>query len=134
MVDLHSYFEVALQDSVITNEIREFMIEDLNGNYETFQELRKDIERIVILKRPWSKKCSNFSEKIIAFLYSSMISFCRTDKLKGIHLSKHFINNIKSIMENTHCIHHSHGSGDIIGYEEFFQMKNSLNHNSFIQV
>ena len=33
LVDLHSYFDVALQDDVITNEIGDFIIEDLNGNY-----------------------------------------------------------------------------------------------------
>ena len=88
LFDLHSYFEVTLQDGVITDEIRDFMLEDLSGCYETFQELRKDIENIAIPKRSWNRKSSNFSEKIIAFLYSNMISFGRTEKLKGIPLSK----------------------------------------------
>ena len=116
LFDLHSYFEVAIQDGNITDEIRDFMLEDLSGCYETFQELRKDIENIVIPEHPWSRKSSNFSEKIIAFLYSNMISFCRTEKLNDIPLSKKFINNIKNVMENTHCVHHSHIFSEIIGY------------------
>ena len=31
LVDLHSHFETALQDSVINDEIRDFMLEDLSN-------------------------------------------------------------------------------------------------------
>ena len=107
LFDLHSYFEVTLQDGVITDEIRDFMLEDLSGCYETFQELRKDIENIAIPKRSWSRKSSNFSEKIIAFLYSNMISFCRTEKLKGIPLSKKSLITLKIIWK-THIVFITH--------------------------
>ena len=56
----------------------------------------------------------------MAFLYSNMISFCRTDKVRGIPLSKKFISGISHIMENTHCIHHLHISGEILGYAHMF--------------
>ena len=46
-----------------------------------------------------------------------MIGFCRTDKVKGIPLSKKFISHI---IENTHCIHHLHVSGEILGYARTF--------------
>ena len=52
LVDLHSYFETALQDSVINDEISDFTLEDLNNSYETFEELRKDIEHISVPKKP----------------------------------------------------------------------------------
>ena len=128
LFDLHSYFEVARQDGVITDEIRDFILEDLSGCYETFQDLRKDIENIVIPEHPWSRKSFNFSEKIIASLDSNMISFCRTEKLKDIPLSKKFISNIKNVMENTHCIHHSHVSGHIIGYSHTFSNEKVREH------
>ena len=48
LVDLHSHFEKALQDSAINDEIRDFMFEDLNNSYETFEELRKDIVHISV--------------------------------------------------------------------------------------
>lgn len=48
LVDLHSHFETALQDSVINDEIRDFMLEDLSNSYEMFEELRKDIVHISV--------------------------------------------------------------------------------------
>ena len=57
-----------------------------------------------------------FSEKLLAFLYLSMIKFSRTDKVKGIPLSRNFIENLKGIMTNTIQLHHSHITGKIIGY------------------
>ena len=120
LVDLYSQFEIALQDRIICDEIRNFLLEDLGNNYETFEELGKDIEHIQVPKRPFSSKKTLFSEKVITFLYLSMINFCRTDKVKGIPLSKMFIENLESIMKNTHCIHHSHGTEQIKGYAHSF--------------
>ena len=48
LVDLHSHFETALQDSVINDEIRDFMLEGLSNSYEMFEELRKDIVHISV--------------------------------------------------------------------------------------
>ena len=76
ILDLHHHFETALQDGVINDEIRDFMLEDLCDTYETFSELRQDIKKIVVPKKHFSHKSHNFSEKIIAFLYSNMINFC----------------------------------------------------------
>lgn len=45
-----------------------------------------------------------------------MIKFTPTDKVNGIPMSKNVQANIKGIMNNTMHIHHSHVSGDIIGY------------------
>ena len=49
-----------------------------------------------------------------------MVNFCRTDKGKGIPISQRFIENIITIIENTHCIHHSHVTGEIKGYANSF--------------
>ena len=88
------------------------MLEDICDAYETFSELRQDIEKIVVPKIHFSHKSHNFSEKIIAFLYSNMIHFCRTTTAKGIPILKKFIANISGILQNTHCVHHSHITGD----------------------
>ena len=88
IVDLHQHFETDLQDGVINDEIRDYMLEDLGDVYETFSGLRKDIEKIVVPKKHFFHKSHNSSEKIIAFLYSNMIHFCRTTKVKGILISK----------------------------------------------
>ena len=56
------------------------------------------------------------SDKIISLIYSSLIKFAETDKVKGISISKNFVDNLKGIMKNKTHIHHSHISGEIIGY------------------
>ena len=47
-----------------------------------------------------------FSEKMLAFLYLSMVRFVLTDKIKGIPVSKNFIDNLRGIMSNKTHIHH----------------------------
>ena len=120
LLDMYHHFEVALKDGFVDDEIRDFMIRDLCDTYETFNELRQDIERIVAPKKPFSYRNNNFPDKIIAFLYSHLISFCRTKKVKEIPMSIKFITNISNILNNTHCPHHSHITGDIIGYSHTF--------------
>ena len=43
--------------------------------------------------------------------------------MKGIPLSQKFIENVRAIMENTHCIHHLHVTGEIKGYVHSFWNK-----------
>ena len=120
LLDIYHHFEVALQDGFINDEIREFMAENLCDTYETFQELRQDIKKIVVPKKPFCHKNNNFSDKIIAFLYSHFFNFCRTSKAKAIPISKKFFTNMTNILRNTHCVHHSHITEDIIGYAHTF--------------
>ena len=51
LLDMYHHFEVALQDGFVNDEIRDFMIRDLCDTYETFNEPRQDIERIVVPKK-----------------------------------------------------------------------------------
>ena len=53
---------------------------------------------------------------MIAFIYSTLVKFCKTNKIKGIPISKNFIENLKGIMENRTHAHHSHINGEITGY------------------
>ena len=116
LIEFYPLFESALQDGKICYEVRDFLLEDLNNCYSTFQDLREEINHISIPKKRFASKKVLFSEKLIAFLYSSMVNFCKTDKVKEIILSQKFIENIIAILENTHCIHHSHVTGEIKGY------------------
>ena len=45
-----------------------------------------------------------------------MIGFCRTDNAQGTPLSTKFTENILGILNNMHEIHHSHLTGEIIGF------------------
>ena len=68
-LNMHHHFETALQDGVINDKIRDFVVEDLGNTYETFPDLRKDIEKIVVPKKTFSNKSQLFPDKVIAFLY-----------------------------------------------------------------
>ena len=67
ILDLHHHSETALHDGVINDEIRDFRLEDLCGAYETFSELRQDVEKIVVPKKHFSHKTHNFSENYYSF-------------------------------------------------------------------
>ena len=49
-----------------------------------------------------------------------MVKFCRNTKVKGIPISKKFIGNVSAILKDTYCIHHSHITGNILGYAHTF--------------
>ena len=90
--------------------------------YKTFNCLREDIKKISLPKKPYAikKKKEIFKEKLTAFLYSNIIPFYMTHKVKGIPISRKLIANITGILDITRCIHHSHVTGDIIGYTHTF--------------
>ena len=120
LIEFYPLFENALQEGELCDEVRYFLLEDLNNCYPTLQDLREDINHISIPKKRFASKKTLFSEKLIAFLYSNMVNFCKTDKVKGIPLFVKFIENITAVMENMHCIHHSHVTGEIKGYAHTF--------------
>ena len=103
----------------VYEQVLDFIREDLCEVYETFNCLREDIKKISLPKKPYAKK-KVFKEKLVAFLYSNIIPFCMTDKVQGIPISQKFIANTIGMFDNTRCIHHSHVTGDIIGYAHTF--------------
>lgn len=62
-----------------------------------------------------SNKKIIFSDKLLIFLYSNIVKFCDTDKVKGIPLSGKFIENLIGLRNEGYVIHHSHIS-EIVGY------------------
>ena len=66
LLNIHHHFEEALQDGACNDEVRDFMVDNLNDMYDNFADLRTDIEKVNIPKKPFARK--PFPEKIIAFL------------------------------------------------------------------
>ena len=87
LIEFYHLFESALQEGEMCDEVRDFLLQDLDNCYSIFQDLREEINHISIPKKRFASKKTPFSEKLIAFLYSSMVNFCKTDKVKGIPLS-----------------------------------------------
>ena len=90
------------------------MLEEFDNLYSTVDELKETIDNVVVTKKRFVK--THFADKIISFINSSLIKFDETDKVKGITMPKNLIDNLKGIMKNRTHIHHSHISGEIIGY------------------
>ena len=68
------------------DEVRDFMLDNLNDMYDNFADLKTDIEKVIVPKKPFARK--PFPEKIIAFLYSNMVKLCSNTKVKCIPISK----------------------------------------------
>ena len=114
LVELFPVVESVLEDENTSTEFEDFMLEGLDNLYSTVDKLKETIDNVVVTKKRFVK--TNFADKIVSFIYSLLIKFDETDKVKGITMSKNLIDNLKGIMKNRTHIHHSHISGEIIGY------------------
>ena len=56
----------------------------------------------------------------LTFIYSELIKFQSTGKIKVVPMSKNFIGNIKGILNNKINSHHLHISNEVIGYAHSF--------------
>ena len=114
LLELSPMFERALDNGDMSDEFKNFMMEDLEDVYTTLSELKEDIDHIAISKRSIRK--IHFLDKMIAFIYSTLVKFCKTNKIKGIPMSKNSTENLKGIIKNRTDVHHSHITGKITGY------------------
>ena len=86
------------------------MENDLYCQYAHLGKLQETIDEVQVKKV--FRKC-DYLDKIICFIYSFIMEFKKTDKVKGIPISKKFIENTKGILNNQIDIHHYHISSDI---------------------
>ena len=114
LVELFPVVESAPEDENTSTEFEDFMLEELDNLYSTAEELKEATDNVVVPKKRFVK--TDFADKIISFIYSLLIKFAETDKVKGIPMSKNFIDNLKVIIKNRTHVYHSHISGEIIGY------------------
>ena len=89
------------------------MLEDLDNMYSTISEFKEDVDSVDVARKFGKYE---FSDKIISFIYSTLIKFVETDQVKGMPMSKIFVDNSKGIMRNKTHIQHLLVSGKIIGY------------------
>ena len=89
LLDLFLAVESALEDEDTNPELEDFMEVELDNDYESLHEMKEDINNIVVPKKRFYK--TDYSDKIISFIYSSLIKFVTTNKVKDIPLSKKFL-------------------------------------------
>ena len=112
LVESFPEVENALDTEDMSEEFKNFLLENLIDQYPTL----RDINHIILPKKPFFANKFGFSDKIISFTYSTLIKFVRTNKVKGVPLSKTSIENLKGIIKNKVHVHHYHVTGEVIGY------------------
>ena len=126
LIEYYPLIENALQEDDMCDEVENLLTEDLNNCYPTLDDLIEEIDHISISKKKFNFTKTFFSEKLIAFLYLSMVKFSETGKVKGIPLSQKFLENIVVMMEDNLCIRYSHVTGEIKDYAHYFFLLKGL--------
>ena len=124
MLEYYPIFEEALEDcdehDEVCEQVKDFLVDcldDDDDDFDNLKELRDNIDHIEFPKKKIRlEKKSLFPDKLTAFLYSSIVSFCKTDKVKGIPLSKKCIENLPGIRDEGYVIHYSYITGETIGF------------------
>ena len=83
-LEVYPMLENVLEHEDISEGFKNFLVEDLDDSYPTLLDLKSDVEHINIPKKKFCCKKVVFSDKMIAFLYSTLVRFTVTDKIKGI--------------------------------------------------
>ena len=52
LLNIYHHFQVALQDGISSDEVRGFISDKLNDMYDNFADLRIDIEKVTLPKKP----------------------------------------------------------------------------------
>ena len=91
LLEYYPLFKKVFNDGDICDKVRNFLAKDLDDCYSTLKELKDNILHASVPEKAFSSRKILFSGKLLAFLYSLMIKFSRTDKAKGIPFSKNFI-------------------------------------------
>ena len=104
-------FEEFVQNQTSSDNVRDFFDPE---EFETFRDLREEIEKIDIPKRRYAKDILVFKDKFVAFLYARFIDFVKSDKVKGVPISQKFISNVIDVPKHKNCIQHSHVTGEVV--------------------
>ena len=114
--EYYPLFEKAIEGVDICDEFRRFLAEDLNDCHPTIKDLRGDIYHISVPHK-------NFLLKKICFL-KNYLYFCTQQWLVFVKRTRYkvsqFIDNLLGILDNTYQLHHSHITGEIIGFADSY--------------
>ena len=110
----------ALEGDDFSEDVAYFVREYLEDIYPTLDDIKEAIDDIPPKKQN-NKKNPNSYQKILKFSYSHLIEFVPTNKVSGIPSSQNFLENLLGITINNQIpIHHSHITGNIIGYSHSY--------------
>ena len=95
----------------------DFLRYDLNNEFCHLGEVREAIDKFKVVKK--FGKC-DYIDKIIYFVYSNIMNLRQTENIKGTIVSEKFVDNVRRLLYNKTNIHHSHVTGNIIGYSHSY--------------
>ena len=104
--------------------MEEFVKVDLNDEYENFEDLYEEINKVQIKKTVFKEKKSLRLEKIIGFTYLKIMNMPKNKQIDRLPISSNFFRNIANVLCDKHILHHSHIKGEIIGYAHGFYYRN----------
>ena len=81
LVKLFPVVESALEDGDTSVKFEDFLKEELDNAYSTVEELKQAIDKVIVPKKRFGK--TDVADKTIGFIYSLLIDFAETDKVKG---------------------------------------------------
>ena len=113
-----------------TNCSKESDVEDISDDciiefineysFKSFEYLFLEIENIHVKNAKWEDRKDFELNKIITFVYSSIMDFPQNKfEIKTV-VTKEFFNNVRDLIYEGYVIHHSHVTGETIGYAHDF--------------
>ena len=113
----------------------DFIIEFINEyGFESFEDLFSEIENSQVKNAKWEDRKDCKLNKMITYVYSSIMDFPQNKfEIKTV-VTKEFFNNVRDLISGGYVIHHSHVTGEIIGYAHDFCNKKIRENNNFIPI
>ena len=112
-------------DLLNTNYLKESDVEDISDDcmgefvheiFDSFEEVFSEIENMEIRNMKWENRKDLKLNKIISFVYLLLMDFPDNKfEIKTVP-AEEFFSNVRGLIYGGYVIHHSHVSGQIIGY------------------
>ena len=104
-------------ENIMDDCLVEFLVET---NFNDFAEVFLEISNMKIKNIRWDNRKDQKILQIISFVYSRIMDFPPNNfEIKTV-ITKTFLDDVKNILLASHVIHHSHVTGNIIGYMHDF--------------
>ena len=103
-------------------KLREFL-ENCCGDCEDGQEMRERINefKIVPKRQTTGEKYKDKTfYKTTGFVYERIMNFGSNENIKRAVISENFLRNVDNLIRGKQVIHHSHNTGEVVGYAHSF--------------
>ena len=96
------------------------IVQDIDENNESINQLRDNIDNIEIKNLTSGEKIPSFMLRLIAYLYHGITDFPKSNFQYVTLTTKHFFKHFYRLIKSKIHLHHSHITGQILGYTHDF--------------